>query len=63
VDIDKVCIAVEIEGKPYFVALEQDRMLLLMKMACGLSDNGQLNVVKAPQDFKFTAIGDLNGKP
>lgn len=58
-NIDKVCIAVEIEGKPYFVALNQDRMKLLMKMACGLADNGNLNVVKAPQDFKFTTIGEM----
>ena len=61
-NIDKVCIAVEIEGKSYFVALDQDRMKLLMKMACGLSENGNLNVVKAPQDFKFTTVGEMNEK-
>jgi len=58
-NIDKVSIAIEIEGKTYFVALDQDRMKLLMKMASGLSENGNLNVVKAPQDFKFTTIGEM----
>jgi hypothetical protein len=60
-NIDKVCIAVEIDGESYFVALEQSRMKILMQMASGLSENGKLNVVKAPRDFKFTTIGEMNG--
>jgi hypothetical protein len=60
-NIDKACIAVEINGDSYFVVLEQDKMQILMKMASGLSENGKLNVVKAPRDFKFTTIGEING--
>lgn len=58
-DVEKVSVAVEIEGKPYFVALDQTRMKLLIQFASGLSDNGKLNVVKAPSDYKFTTLGEL----
>ena len=58
-DIEKTCIAVQIDGKPYFVALEQDRMNIVLNLITGLSDNGKLNVVAAPEGFKFITIGEL----
>lgn len=55
-EITKVVIAVEVEGKPYFVNLPLDRMMILMKMASGLSDTGALPVVKAPDGYAFTEL-------
>jgi hypothetical protein len=57
--ITKVTIAVEINGKPYFVNLPHDRALMVMNMAGGLSDDGRLHVTKAPEGFKFIEIGEL----
>lgn len=54
--IEKVSLAVQIGGKPYFVLLDQDRLQVLVKMAQGLSDNGQLNVARAPEHFTFTTV-------
>lgn len=51
VDNVKVCMAVEFDGQAYFVALSQDRLRLLLKMAEGLSDSGRLPVKKAPAGF------------
>lgn len=56
VSIDKISLAVEVGGKPYFVALSHDKLLLLVKLAESLSENGQLPVKKAPPDFKFTTL-------
>jgi hypothetical protein len=57
--ITAVSIAVEIAGKAYFVNLPHDRMLILMKMAEGLSDSGKLGVVAAPAGYSLTPIGML----
>lgn len=51
-----VSLAVEYEGKPYFVALPQDRLQVLVKLAAGLSDSGSLPLTKAPEGFKFTTL-------
>lgn len=55
-EITKVVIAVEIDGAPYFINLPHDRMVILMKLASSLGDNG-LPVVKAPAGYAFHAIG------
>lgn len=55
-EITKVVIAVEIAGAPYFVNLPHDRMLILMKLASSLGDDG-LPVVRAPAGYAFHAIG------
>jgi len=57
--IEVISIAVQIDGKPYFVVLDEDKKQILMKMAAGLSDDGKLKVVKAPAEFSFETIGDL----
>lgn len=56
-EITKVVIAVEIEGATYFVDLPLNRMMILIKMASGLSDSGALPVVKAPDGYKFEVLG------
>lgn len=58
-EIEKVSLAVQIDGKPYFVALPQERLKLVVSMAQGLADNGKLNVAKAPDGFKFTELDSL----
>lgn len=55
-EISKVSIAVEIGGKPYFVNLPLDRMLMLMQLGSSLSDSGKLPVVAAPDGYRFTAL-------
>ena len=58
-DIEKVSLAVQIEGKAYFVALDRDKLHLLVQMAQGLSENGKLNVIPAPEGFAFKQIKDV----
>lgn len=57
--ITAVSIAVQINGKAYFVKMPHDHMMILMKMAEGLSDNGNLNVVAAPASYKLMPVGEL----
>jgi len=52
-NVTKVSLAVEIEGQAYFVALSQESLKLLVKMAEGLADNGKLPVVKCPAGYTF----------
>lgn len=54
--IGRISLALEINGKPCFVVLPQDRMMLLVNLAVSLSDNGKLPVVKAPAGFKFETL-------
>jgi hypothetical protein len=56
-EITRVCMAVEIDGKPHFVMLPQERMLMLVDFAATLSDNGKLPVLAAPDEFKFETLG------
>ena len=58
-DIEKVSLAIQVDGVVCFVALDQDKLKLLVQMAAGLSDNGKVNAVKAPEDFRFTALDDF----
>lgn len=58
-EITAVSIAVQVGGKPYFVNLSNDKMLLLMNLAGSLSDDGKLHVVPAPDGYKFVSVGDL----
>lgn len=47
-EIGRVVIYAEIDGEVKQVILSQDRMQLLIQMAAGLSDDGQLRVIPAP---------------
>ncbi len=60
--VDKVTIAVEIKGKPYFVLASQEHMQIAITMIQGLSDNEKLNVAKAPDGFEFTTLGEQQAK-
>lgn len=54
--ITKVSVAIEIDGKPYFVALSQDRLKMLMSLAQGLSDGGKLPVKPLPDGCYFYEV-------
>lgn len=58
-NITAISIAVQIDGKAYFVALPHERLVLLMKLAEGLSDSGQLPVVAAPASYQFIPVKDM----
>ena len=47
-----------IDGQGYFVSLTQERLKLALNLIGGLSDNGKLNLVKAPDDLKFTTLSE-----
>lgn len=55
-NIEKVSLQVQIDGRAYYVALPQERLVLLVKMAEGLSDNGKLPVTEAPPGHEFRAV-------
>ena len=57
-NIEKVSLAVQIDGQACFVALSQEKLQVLIKLAAALFDDEVLQVVKAPKDFKFTTIKD-----
>ena len=57
-DVDKLTIAVEIDGAPYFVLLPEGTKDILLHMIQGVSTNSKLNVVKAPEGFKFEALAN-----
>ena len=57
-EITRVSLAVEVDGEPHFVNLPLDKMMILVKMAAGLSDTGTLPVVRAPAGYVFQAMGD-----
>lgn len=47
-EIGRVVIYAEIDSEVKQVILSQEHMQLLMQMAAGLSDDGQLRVIPAP---------------
>ena len=51
--IGRISLCVEVDGKAYAVALPQDRMMLLVKLAESLSDNGKLPVSALGENFYF----------
>lgn len=58
-EIERISIAVEIEGKPHLVVLPQESMHIVLMAAQGLSENGKLNVVEAPEGLKMLPLQDL----
>jgi len=51
--IGRISLCVEVDGKAYAVALPQDRMLMLVKIAESLSENGKLPVSALGANFFF----------
>jgi hypothetical protein len=60
--IGRISFAVEIDGKPYFVALPQERLRVLVTLAGSLSDSGKLPVLDMPEGFKFTELETNKGE-
>lgn len=54
--VTRAAMLVEVDGKAYFVALPQERMMILVNLATSLSDNGTLTVMPAPQEIEFRTV-------
>ncbi len=57
--VGKVSLVVEIDRQVYFVNLLKDTEYTLVKLASGLCEGGTLNVVKAPDSFKFMSVKEI----
>jgi hypothetical protein len=55
-EVGNVSMMVEINGDPYAVALPQEKLRILIKMAEGLSDSGQLPVKKLGDEYKIELL-------
>ena len=59
-EISKVALAVELKGSPgkvFYVALPQDRLRMMVQLAEGLSDTGNLPLTPAPDGTTLGPIG------
>lgn len=52
----KVLLAVELDGKPYGVELESDKLLQLLNRAAELSPDGQLSLSPMPNQQMFDVV-------
>ena len=57
--IDKISMAIEVDGQACLVALSQDKLQILVTMAQALFDDGVIKAVKAPTSYKFCIMEDL----
>jgi hypothetical protein len=57
--ITRASLAVEIDGKPYFVLIPQDRTYMLAHLASALCEGGTLTVTPAPEGFKFASLSEM----
>jgi len=55
-NISKLSVAVEIDGKPYFVLIPKGCKELAVRLLAGLQEDGELKVVAAPDEYKFQAV-------
>ena len=58
-EIQLVVLVVQVNGITYYVDLGTEELKLLVKMSTGLSENGKLNLVKAPESVKITALNNI----
>lgn len=58
-EIGRVSMTVEVDGKVCVVVLPHDRMLLLVDLAASLSDSGKLPFKKLGENYKFETIEAL----
>lgn len=58
-NITAVSIAIQVDGRAYFVNLPHAQMMILMALAGSLTDGGALKVVAAPDKYKLIPIGEL----
>lgn len=54
--LGRAVLYVEVDNKICIVALDQDRMRMLCKLAEGLSDDGKLHVMPAPVGTVFESL-------
>lgn len=57
--IENITVTMQIGGKVYLLCMSQERLNILINMAAGLSDNDNLNLTEAPEQFSFTTIGEV----
>lgn len=58
-NVSKLSISVEVDGKPCFVKVDPEHTEIILHMLQGLSPTGALEVIRAPADFKFTTLDEL----
>lgn len=58
-NISKLSISVEVDGKPCFVKVDPEHTEIILHMLQGLSPTRTLEVIRAPADFKFTTLDEL----
>ena len=56
-EIGRVSMMVEVDGKPCVIVLPQERMRMLVDLAASLSDNGKLPVKKLGDEYHFETVG------
>jgi len=55
-NISKLSIAVEIDGKAHLVVLPKGTKELALRMLAGLNENNILDVVEAPEGYEFESM-------
>lgn len=58
-NISKLSVSVEIDGKPYFVLVPAESKQVLISLIAGISKNGELQVVSMPDGFSFQSLSDI----
>ena len=61
-NIEKLSIQAEVDGHGYFVLVPKDKKDLILKMLAGFSKDGKLQLLRAPDDYKFEEIDLRNFK-
>jgi len=59
VNVSKLSITVEVDGKPCFVKVDPEHTEIILHLLQGLSPTGALQVIRAPDNFKLTTLGEL----
>lgn len=58
-NVSKLSITVEVDGKPCFVKVDPEHTEIILHLLQGLSPTGALQVIRAPENFKLTTLGEL----
>lgn len=58
-NVSKLSITVEVDGKPCFVKVDPEHTEIILHLLQGLSPTGALQVIRAPDNFKLTTLGEL----
>lgn len=55
-DYKNITMFVEVEGKACVVAIPQSRLRMLLSLAQGLCENGQIPIHELPENYKLELI-------